>query len=247
MRMKSMLVAGLVLASLAAAQKVKSKNEQEAVMAVLNAQTPDAKIAAVDNLLAKFKDTEFKAIALDQAAEAAQQKGDSAAALVYGNRALEADPKNFQAMLLVSGQLAQTTREFDLDKDEKLKRATKLANDAIATINAAAKPNPQLSDEQWANIKKDLIAQAHETLGVIQMVDKKYDAAANEFKMAVDGAATPEPATMVRLAAAYNGAKKYDDALAMCDKVLAMPGASDQVKKIAQGEKQRAEKGKSGQ
>ena len=139
----------------------------------MTAQSPDDKIAAVDALLAKFKDTEFKAIALGMAAEAAQQKGDAATAIVYGNRALEADPKNFQAMLLVSRQLAAGTKEFDLDKDEKVKRATKLANDAMATIAAAAeKPNPTLSDDQWSGIKKDLTADAHETLGMIALWTK---------------------------------------------------------------------------
>ena len=246
MKTKVMFVGLLAVAGLAMGQKVKSKNEQEALMAVLNATSPDAKISAVDNLIAKYKDTEFKAVALAMAAEAAQQKGDSPTAIVYGNRALEADAKNFQAMLLVAGQLAQTTREFDLDKDEKVKRATTLSNDAIAAVNAAAKPNPQLTDDQWAGIKKDLIAQSHETLGVLASVDKKWDAAIAEFKTAVEGESTPEPTTMLRLAATYNNAKQYDQATAMADQVLALPSAPDKFKKIAQDEKQRAAKLKAG-
>jgi len=242
------IIAGLLVAgTLAMAQKPKSPKETEAVQAVLAAKTPDAKIAAVDNLLAKFKDTEFKAITLEMAGEAYQQKGDAANAIVYGNRALEADPKNFQAMLLVSGQLALMTKEFDLDKDEKLKRASKLANDAITTVNATTKPNPALTDDQWNGIKKDLIAQAHETLGVIASIDKKWDVSIAEFKTAVDDAATPEPSTMVRLTAAYNNAKKYDEATAEADKVLAIAGVPDNLKKIAQDEKMRAAKGKAQQ
>ena len=45
-------------------------------------------------------------IALFQAGQAAQQKGDAAGAINYGNRAIEADPKNYQALLLVSGALS---------------------------------------------------------------------------------------------------------------------------------------------
>jgi hypothetical protein len=176
------------------------------------------------------------------AAQAYEEKHDAPNSIVYGNRALEADPKNFQAMLLVAGEVAQMTKEFDLDKDEKLKRATKLATDAMATVTAAAKPNPQLTDDQWAAIQKDLISQAHETLGVIASIDKKWDVAITEFKTAVDGAATPEPTTMIRLAVTYNNAKKYDEASAMADKVLATPGAPDNRKKMAQDEKARAAK-----
>jgi tetratricopeptide (TPR) repeat protein len=216
-------------------------------MAVMKASTPDEKIATAENLLTKFKDTEFKAYALLQAAQGAQMKGDQVAAIQYGNRAIEADANNFQALLLVSGLLAQSTREFDLDKDEKLGRSTKMANDAIAAVNAAAKPNPALTEDQWAAIKKDMISQAHDTLGTIAMVLKKYDAAIAEFKSSIEVAATPEPATSVRLAAAYTNAGKFDDSIALLDKVTATPGAAEVVKKAAQNEKLRVEKARAAQ
>jgi len=244
MKTKFMMVGLLAAGSLVMGQKVKSPKEAEAVQAVLSATTPDQKIGAVDNLLSKFKDTEFKAVVLEMAGEAYQQKGDSANAIVYGNRALEADPKNFQAMLLVAGQLAQITKEFDLDKDEKVKRAKKLADDAIATVNATAKPNPNLTDQQWTGIQKDLVAQGHETLGVIASIDKHWDVSITEFKMAIDNAANPEVTTMVRLAAAYNNDRKYDEATATADRVLTTPGLPDNLKKIATDEKARAAKGK---
>ena len=243
MRKYMVVVCGLLTAAtLAMGQKPKSKNEQDAVLAVMKASTPDEKIAAAENLLTKYKDTEFKSFALQQAAQAAQMKGDPVAAIQYGNRAIEADAHNFQALLLVSGLLAQSTREFDLDKDEKLGRATKMANDAIAAVNAAAKPNPALTDDQWTGIKKDMVSQAHDTLGMVAMVNKKYDAAITEFKNSIDAAATPEPATSVRLAAAYTNSGKFDESMALLDKVTAEPGAPEVVKKAAQNEKLRVEK-----
>ena len=193
MRMKFVMVGLLAAGALGMAQQKVSAKEAAAWNAIVGAQTPDERIAAVDILISKYKDSTFKSSALNLAAESYQQKGDSANAIVYGNRALEADPKNYQAMLLVSGQLAQTTKQFDLDKDEKLKQGTKLANDAIATLATAPKPNTQLTDDRWAAIKKDFIAQGHETLGVIASIDKKWDACITEFKMAVDDAANPEP------------------------------------------------------
>ncbi len=247
MKMKLIVIGLLAVAGLATAQKPKSQKELEAVQAVISAQTPDAKIAAVDNLLSKFKDTEFKVLVLVMAGEAARQKNDSARAIIYGNRALEADPKNAHALLLVSGQLAQGTKEFDLDKDEKVKRATKLASDALAAIPSAPKTNPQIPDEQWENIKKEMSSQAHETLGMLASVDKKFDAAISEFKMAIEGSSTPEPSAMVRLAATYTNAKRYDEANAIVDKVLALANVPESVKKFAQEEKQRVAKLKGGQ
>ncbi|MSV34520.1 MAG: tetratricopeptide repeat protein [Bryobacterales bacterium] len=247
MKMKFMLIGLLAVAGLATAQKVKSQKEGEAVNAVIAAQTPDARIAAVENLLSKFKDTEFKAAVLEMAANAAQQKNDAAATMIYGNRALEANPKSMQALLIVSSTMAQGTKEFDLDKDEKVKKATKMAGDAIAIINTAEKPNPQLPDEQWISIKKDMISRGHETLGMLAAVDKKYDVAIAEFKTAVEAGATPEPAVMIRLAVAYTNTKRFDEANATVDRVLAMAGTPEALKKIAQEEKARIAKLKGGQ
>ena len=242
MKIRYITVALLMIAGLALGQKVKSKGEQEAVLAMLQAQTPDAKIAAVENLITKFKDTEFKAIALESAGEAYQQKGDSINAILYGDRALEADPKSYQAMLLVSGQLAQNTQEFALDKDERLNRATKLANNAITTIASAPKPNPQLSDDRWEAIKKDFTAQAHDTLGIVAMNKKQYDVAEKEFQTSISTAATPDPATSVRLASVYDSDGKPDQGIDLLNKLLATPGINDAVKRVATNEKARAEK-----
>jgi hypothetical protein len=79
---------------------------------------------------------------------------------------------------------------------------------------------------------------------VLAGLDKHFDIAITEYKMAIDNAANPEITTMVRLAATYNYAKKYDEATAMADRVLATPGAPDNLKKIATDEKARAAKAK---
>jgi tetratricopeptide (TPR) repeat protein len=147
-------------------------------------------------------------------------------------------------MLLLAAGIARNTKEFDLDKDEALAKADKYAHDALAAIPSATKPNAQVTEAQWDAYKKDMMAQAHESLGTAAMVRKKYDVAAQEYKTAIDTAADQEPATYVRLASAYTEGGKFDDSIATLDKVLAMPNLNPVVKQVAQGEKARAEKGK---
>src|SRR5690348_11033297 len=91
------LAGGTMLAAVKQPQP-KSPKEQEALMAVFNTQDPDARIAAVENLLTKFADTEFKAVALQIAAASAQQKNDFEKMVLYSERTLEADPANYAAM-----------------------------------------------------------------------------------------------------------------------------------------------------
>lgn len=238
-------VAGFVmLAGSAMAQKKISPKEYEAWMAIQNATTVDARIAAVDKFVVSFADSTLKANALMMAAQAAQQRNDSPKAVAYAQTALDSDPKNYQAMLLISGEIAKGTRENDLDKEEKLAKAEKLAKDSIPLINAAEKPNPQITDDQWNGFKKDMVSQAHEDLGLAAVARKKYDVAIAEFKTSVDQAATPEPATMVRLASAYDLGGKPEDGIAMLDKVLAMPNLNPTIKQFATSEKARAEQAK---
>jgi hypothetical protein len=63
------------------------------------------------------------------------------------------------------------------------------------------------------------------------MTLKKYDGAIAEFKMATE--LDPQPAYQVRLASADQLAGKNDDAIAICDKLLADPQLHPTIKAVA--------------
>ncbi len=239
-----MAIAAVAVSGLWAQPKPKSQKEVDALMAIQNAQGPDAQIAAVENLLTKFADTEFKVMALQMATQAAQQKGDLGIMTGYAERTLKADPKNYIVMLMLAQATAQQTREFDLDKDEKLKNSEKLANEALEILKTAPKFRPDLTDEQWAGAKKDFEAQGLETLGMTAMVRKNYPEAVNQFKKAVDTQASPDAATKVRLGTAYNAAGNYDAAIMTMDAVLAMPDLHPSIRTVAGQEKLKAAQAK---
>jgi len=125
-----------------------------------------------------------------------------------------------------------------------LARSEKYANSALELVKTAAKPRPDLPDEQWEAAKKDYTSQAHEALGLAAMARKKYPEAVTHFKAGVDVASTPDPATMVRLASAYNQSGKPDEAIALVDKIMAMPDLHPQIKQVAENEKANAMKRK---
>jgi tetratricopeptide (TPR) repeat protein len=173
-------------------------------------------------------------MALFSEAGAYEEKRDIDKAQTYAERALEANPKYFQASLMLAELLAQNTRENDLDKEEKLTKADKYANDAIQMLKDAPKPNPQIPDQQWEEAKKDLTAEGHNALGLVALVRKKYDLAFTEFKTAADGAAHAEPAYQVREASALQSGGKNDEAVAICDKIMADQSIHPQIRQVAQ-------------
>ena len=222
----------------------KSKGEMEALQAVFSATDPDARIKAAEALITKYADTDFKALAFYLEAVSYQQKNDFEKMIVYAEQAVQADPKQYPALLMLAKGIAQRTREFDLDREEKLTRAEKYAKDAMDIVKDAPKPNPQITDDQWTQAKKEYTAQGHEALGYAAMARKNYDVAIAEMKKAIDE--SPDPVTMVRLAAAYNLTKQPDEALALLDKVMAMPDLHPSIRQFAQAEKVRATQMKSG-
>ncbi len=239
------LLAGCVIALSAASAfqkppQPKSQKEVAAINAMFKAPPGDEQIAAAEALLTNFADTEFKSLALFLEADSYSRKGQFEKCIVFAERALEADPHSYQSMLLLARQYAAHTNDLDLDKEEKLTKATKYANDAIAAIASAPKPNPAMPDAQWDEAKKDYTSQAHEALGMIADVRKKYDVAATEYKTASDGAAVPDPATMVRYAVAEEHLGKFDEAIAALDKVIADPNSQPAVKQYATTEKVKA-------
>ncbi len=216
------------------AQKPKSQKEQAAIVAVQVASTPDARIAAIENVLTNFADTEFKVPLLQMAITAEQQKNDYAQVVFYGERLLKVDPKNAFALVTLASETARHTRENDLDRDEQLVKVDKWAKDAIEAAKVMPKLRADVPDSDWESFKKDMEAQGYEAMGMADVVRKNYDGAANNYKQALAVGSTPNPATMVRLAQVYMNTGKLDNAVFTLDKAINSPNVPDQVKNIAQ-------------
>ena len=219
--------------------KAKSAKEGQAFNAILQAPDPDARIKAANELITNFADTDFKGIALYLEAEAYQMKNDSDKAIVYGEQAVEADPKNYQALVLLAKTYAATTKANDLDKEEKLTKTEKYANSALEVLKTAEKPNTQLTDAQWTEGKNDLMGQCYLALGIVATYRNKMDDAKANFTKVAE--LDPDPTDLIRAGRALIDAKKFEEAITWLDKAAASPNANAQVKNIAEADKKRAQ------
>jgi len=127
--------------------------------------------------------------------------------------------------------IMQHVGENDLDKEEQLSKSEKDFNQALESLDT--RPNTGISDAQWEEAKKFMRAELQNDLGLAAIKRKKYDAAVADFKLAIEG--DPQPAYQVRLAMAYQKTGKNDEALAICDKLLADPQLHPAIKQVAQG------------
>jgi len=219
------------------AQKPKSPKETQAILAVQNSKTPDERLAAIENVLTNFADTEFKVLLLQMAVTVEQQKSDYAQTVFYANRLLMADPKNAFALVTLASETARHTRENDLDKDEQLTKVDKWAKDGIEAAKVMPKPRADTPDADWEGSKKDMQAQAYEALGMADTVRKNFAGSEANYKQALAVASTPNSATMVRLAQVYVNTGKLDEASSTLDKAINSPNIQPQVKSVAEAMK----------
>jgi len=225
--------------------KPKSKKELEALQAWQSATDPDTRLKAIENALTNFADTEFKVYLLEDAMQIEERKNDFAQVVFYAERLLEADPKNAVALVTLARDTARHTREFDLDKEEKLAKVDKYAKDGIEASKTMTKPRADITDAQWEDARKEVQAEAYEAMAQAASLRKKYDDAIADYKQALElQGAAQDPATLVRMGSAYEDAGKLDDASAAFDKALNTPNVNAQVKAVAQAKKDEVAKKK---
>jgi len=246
------LAAALGLAAGAWAQKPvkppapKSQSEMVALMAVQNAPDADSRLKAIQELLSKFADTEFREFALQMETISHQQKDDFDKMLIAGERTLEVNPDNVVVLITLAQSIPQRTREHDLDKDEKLGKAEKFAKRAQVQLPVLEKFNPQITDEEWAGYRKAAMSQTHESLGMIAFVRKDYAAAEKSFQAAVEVSPQVDPTLLYRLAMVYATQNRHDEAIAALDKAIAAGGVKVGDKDLAAEQKAASMKAKAG-
>jgi tetratricopeptide (TPR) repeat protein len=210
----------LALNLLLMGQQPKSQEEVDVLLTIQNAPTADERIAAAQKLLTEFKDTEFGEFANYSLMLAYQQKNDFENMLLYGERTLSINSANTGALLSLASAIPMRTREFDLDRDEKLAKAEDFAKQALVLIPNMAKPNPDLPDEQWLLIKKDFMGTAYESLGLVSLKRESFDSAEEHFRKALEVSAEQTASGFFYLGQALNGQGKKDEAINALDQSI---------------------------
>ncbi len=264
----ALLGAGLLLAQAPAAQQpaaqpaqpaakrppqAKTQEEFAAFNKIGQAATPDEKIAAAEEFLTKFPETELKGFVRKAEMQAAYQKNDPAKVREYGEMALGMMEDDPEVLITLAYVIPQRVKDTDLDKEQNLGAAEGYAKKALDTLDKLPK-NPALSDEQWKQALSGARAQAYESLGMVAQLRKQIDDAEQNYKKATDLQDNPQTwyrfgLVLVAQAQAADknkdtaaSTKKYEEALAAFEKVVAAGGTGaagmrDRVKKVVEDRK----------
>ena len=220
--LKLALAASLCAAGLLAQQpNFKSQEEVDAFIAVQSAASVQDRANAGVAFIATYPKSEAVGLAAYMTMLSYQQLNDFESMLLYGDMVLEHNPApGVMAGTLISlaGAIPTRTREFDLDKEEKLAKAEDYAKRAMGLIPTLAKMDPNMSDDEWLVTRKEFMSQCHEALGGVALKREDFSAAEASFRQSLALSAQPLPFTLYNLAMVLSKQGKNDEAAAEAQK-----------------------------
>jgi tetratricopeptide (TPR) repeat protein len=194
----------------AQAPQAKSQEEFDDYLKIASETNPQQVIREVDSFAQAYPQSQLLGIAWQYQMHAFQQVNAFEGMLRAGSRALQVHPDNLNTLLTLAPAIANAAMQRP-DRQSLLAQARTYATDALAAIDKTRLPR-EMPLEQWQAEKSRMQAQAHETLGVIDLDQADVPGAIQEFETAVALQPSPEGAAYLRLGLAYAEAHRADDA-----------------------------------
>jgi tetratricopeptide (TPR) repeat protein len=204
---------------------------------------PDKMEAAAKDFSTKFPSSQLRASLYIKAMNLYAQSNDTDKVIDCGRQAIAADPTNPIPLVQVASALAESTRDTDLDKDQRLAEASKDAQAAIDNIDTGlvlpANPDPARVDAA----KKSILTMAYDTLGMVDLGKKDFNGAVTNLQKAIaQSAGNPEAVLYLRLSVAQDNLKQYPQALDAANKAVQYSKDGTQAQKLAKMQQTRLQK-----
>jgi tetratricopeptide (TPR) repeat protein len=153
-----------------------------------------------------------------------QQLNDSKKMMEWGEKALGLKPDDLNTLMMLSNVMAERPPVNETEKTTHMKRAEELANEALNVLPAFL-ASPEAAGLP-ANGKAEFTSQAHYTLGLIYLHQKKLGQSQQEFLTALKSKPN-DPITYYRLGIAYVQDMKNDQAMEALGKSVSLKGVSE--------------------
>ena len=225
------------------APQAKTQDEFKAYQELIAKTDTTQMEQAADEFAQKFPNSDLRTVVYNQLMNTYRNGGATDRAIAVGRKSLAIDPTDPVPNVLVALALAQTTRDTDLDKDDRLNEATRDAQRAIDNIDTGMAIPPNTPPEKVQAAKNSIVTMAYETQGTVAMTKKDYAAAETAFRKGLDvDKAQPDGVLYLRLAIALDNEKKYPEALQATDSAIKYNQPNSEAMNLANQEKARLQK-----
>ena len=223
--------------------QAKTQDELKAYQEAAAKPDPAGMEAAADAFAAKYPNSEMKGTLYVRAMGLYAQANNGEKVIEVGRKAIADDATNPVPLVQVASVLAETTRDTDLDRDQRLNEAAKDAQAAIDNINTGLIVPPNAPPEKVAAAKANILTMAYDTLGMIDLNKKDFAAAEQALLKAVDASkASPEAVVFLRLSVAQDQLKQYPQALDSANKAVQYAPQGSTAQSLAKQQQARVQK-----
>ena len=168
-----------------------------------------------------------------------QQANNDAKIREMAQKVLSYDADDPDALLTMAQELADRTRDTDLDRDQRLAEAKKDAQRALITVDTDV-PTAGIDPARLALYKANARNQAYYVLGTVDYNNKAWADAEGNLKKSIE--AYPQqvdPITVFRLSVALDMQNKYPEALKYANQAVDLTKEGTDVGVAARRERDR--------
>lgn len=223
--------------------QAKSQDEMKAYQDAFALTDPAKLEAAADDFSAKYPTSELRATLYSRAMSLFAQSNDSDKVITTGRQAIAADPTNPIPLVQVASALAESTRDTDLDREQRLAEAAKDAHAAIDNIDTGLVVPANADPARVESIKHSILTRAYDTLGMIDLSKQDYSSAATNLQKAItESPGDPEAVIYLRLSVAQDKLKQYPQALDSANKAVQYAKDGTPAQNLAKQQQSRLQK-----
>jgi tetratricopeptide (TPR) repeat protein len=223
--------------------QAKSQEELKAYQDVAAKTEPALVEAGADDFAAKYPNSELRASLYIRAMSLYSQSNNTERVIVTGEKAIADDPTNPIPLAQVATALAESVRDTDLDREQRLAEASKDAHAAIDNIDTGLVLPANADPKRIANAKQTLLTMSYDALGKIDLDKKDFPSAEQNLQKAIDLSKTnPDPVSYLRLSIAQDHLQQYAQALDSANKAVQYAKDGSVVQNVAKQQQGRIQK-----
>jgi tetratricopeptide (TPR) repeat protein len=199
--------------------------------------------AAADDFAAKYPDSELRASLYMRVMNLFAQANNSEKVIATGRQAIAADPTNPVPLVQVASALAESTRDNDLDREQRLAEAVKDAQAAIDNIDTGLLAPPNADPVRVEAAKHSILTMAYDTIGMVDLDRNDYAAAETSLQKALaESKDNPEGVLYLRLSVAQDKLQQYPQALDSANKAVQYAEDGSAAQNLAKQQQARLQK-----
>lgn len=209
--------------------------------AATKASAAEGEAAAAD-FAAKYPQSDLRLLVYRKVMYDYQTVNNGEKTVAMARKMLALDANSPEALILFAVITAQTTRETDLDRDERLNEASANASKALQTIDTDLLIPPNFPPERIQTAKDSLRSMAYDALGTVAMTKKDDATAEKNFRKSTELSPQPDSVTWLRLSIVLDHQQKYPQALEAANKAVQYSADLPQANALAKQERDRLQK-----